>query len=572
MKRYQEILFIGVFLVVIFSVPAGQTVYEFVTNPGHRIQMIDLPEDLFVTPAKKVATDWATLTRLQAEVDSLGIEMVKAQTARLDTTQTWSDERALELADGMVESTRKLRESVIAYNRHVAGAANVHIHADTTSSYYRTLRALHRDLRDVQTMVSDGETPGDITAKIDEAKPEVATAIKYFGGHKKTILDYPALTLDALRRIMIGNEYLRPYEKEMEKVSIFANGIRPAFQFIYYALFSDLGDKGVLGRNGWFFYRPDVEYVTKNYVFDVRSKIVDANDRPFKENIVDSIVSFKNQLAERGIDLLVVIMPGKPSIYPDLLNEKMSAGSAGTFSHSLQFNKELRAAGVETVDLFAAFAQERKRDVESGDSIYLHTDTHFRSRGVLAAAKAVADRVKQYPWYQPGATEYEVDTLIVNRDGDIGTMTKLPAMKLRNLSFAFPSERTKCYQVWEVTRDASGAVVDRVMCWDTKDNARIGRVKRSAPIMILGDSFTRIYQTDAPQSAGWASHLARELSQPVFMLYNDGGASTLIRDAMVEKHLDALPSKKLVVWEIVERDIRFGEGGWRDVKLAARED
>jgi hypothetical protein len=572
MKRYQEVLFIGVFLVVIFSVPAGQTVYEFVTNPGHRIQMLDLAEDLLVTPVKKAAADWARLQRLQVEVDSLGIEMAAAQKAKSDTTQKWSEDRSSELADGMVLSVFKLRESVVAYNRHVAGAANQNIHADTTAPYYRTLRALHRDLRDVQKMVTDGEEPAAIAAKIEVAKPQAAAAVAHFGGHKKTILDYPALTLDALRRIMIGNEYLRPYEKEMEKVSIFANGIRPAFQFAYYALFGDLGDKGVLGRNGWFFYRPDVEYVTKNYVFNERSKIVDANDRPFKESIVDSIVSFKNQLAERGIDLLVVIMPGKPSIYPDMLNEKMSAGSAGTFSHSLQFNKELQAAGVETVDLFAAFAEERKRDAESGDSIYLHTDTHFRSRGVLAAARTVAERVKQYSWYQQGATEYEVDTLIVSRDGDIGTMTKLPAMKLRNLSFSFPPESTKCYQVWEVTRDADGAVADRVMCWDTRDNARIGRVKRSAPIMVLGDSFTRIYQTDPPQSAGWASHLARELSQPVFMLYNDGGASTLIRDALVEKHLNALPSKKLVVWEIVERDIRFGEGGWRDVKLAAREE
>jgi hypothetical protein len=30
-----------------------------------------------------------------------------------------------------------------------------------------------------------------------------------------------------------------------------------------------------------------------------------------------------------------------------------------------------------------------------------------------------------------------------------------------------------------------------------------------------------------------------------------------------------LKGKKLVVWEIVERDFRFGEEGWKDVPLPA---
>jgi hypothetical protein len=83
---------------------------------------------------------------------------------------------------------------------------------------------------------------------------------------------------------------------------------------------------------------------------------------------------------------------------------------------------------------------------------------------------------------------------------------------------------------------------------------------------VLGDSFSRIYQTDAPRSAGWISHLARELSQPLASIVNDGGASTLVRQTLARKQ-NVLRNKKLVVWEFVERDFRYGAEGWKEVDL-----
>ena len=231
---------------------------------------------------------------------------------------------------------------------------------------------------------------------------------------------------------------------------------------------------------------------------------------------------------------------------------------AGSFSHSLAMLSDLEMQGVAVVDLFAPFARERLRDKDAGDSLYLREDTHWRARGVRCAAKTVADRVRQYPWFSEGSTEYVLDSAVVERSGDIGTMSALPISIVRGRYGLFLPEKTLCYKVYHVKRDSQGNETGRLPYKDEY---------RTSSILVLGDSFSRIYQTDEPRSAGWVSHLAYELSQPVASLVNDGGASTLVRQSLARKP-NLLKGKKLVIWEVVERDFRYGNEGWKEVPLA----
>ena len=98
------------------------------------------------------------------------------------------------------------------------------------------------------------------------------------------------------------------------------------------------------------------------------------------------------------------------------------------------------------------------------------------------------------------------------------------------------------------------------------DTGELDRDAPDSPVLVLGDSFLRIYQTDAPRAAGFVSHLARALAQPVASIINDGGASTLVRQQLARAP-KLLAGKKVVVWEFVERDVRFGTEGWQDVPL-----
>jgi hypothetical protein len=89
-------------------------------------------------------------------------------------------------------------------------------------------------------------------------------------------------------------------------------------------------------------------------------------------------------------------------------------------------------------------------------------------------------------------------------------------------------------------------------------------------VLVLGDSFLRIYQQDEPGSAGFIAHLAKELKQPLSSLVSDGGASTLVRQELFRRP-GLLKNKRVVVWEFVERDIHLGTEGWQDVPLPPEE-
>jgi hypothetical protein len=228
--------------------------------------------------------------------------------------------------------------------------------------------------------------------------------------------------------------------------------------------------------------------------------------------------------------------------------------------HSQRAMKQLRERGVKTVDLFEPFARARKEDAKYGDSLYLARDTHWKVRGARIAANQVAARIKQFPWFSGlsgDRVEYALDTVEVIRHGDVGVMTALPEFTVRHLQMSFPTEKTLCHQVYKVERDTNGEVVSRQLYRDDF---------RRSKILVIGDSFSRIYQTDEPRSAGWISHLAYELSLPLASIVSDGGASTLVRQTLARKK-KVLKGKKLVVWEFVERDFRFGAEGWKNIKL-----
>jgi hypothetical protein len=87
-----------------------------------------------------------------------------------------------------------------------------------------------------------------------------------------------------------------------------------------------------------------------------------------------------------------------------------------------------------------------------------------------------------------------------------------------------------------------------------------------SPVLVLGDSFSRIFQTDEPQDAGFIAQLARYLGQPVASLVNDGGAATLVRQE-VARRPRILEHRKVVIWEFTERDLRLATEGWQVIPI-----
>ncbi len=89
----------------------------------------------------------------------------------------------------------------------------------------------------------------------------------------------------------------------------------------------------------------------------------------------------------------------------------------------------------------------------------------------------------------------------VRRHGDLVEMLRVPQIER-----ALEPESLACLQV---VRSDTGTPY---------------RDSPESEVLILGDSFLRIYEQDEPGAAGFIAHLARELGRPLTSIVNDGGA------------------------------------------------
>jgi hypothetical protein len=546
MKKSTTLIFIVIFLLMIFSVPVVQAVVEL-KNDG-TVQIVELFNDVSVEPLKRSET----INKYSNEITS-NIDTIKSLIGA-DGSGTMDSSKVSIITELLVNSKNHTIELIKSCN-----TVNRYVYADKNDKRLLTAKRTLAEITALNKELENGKlVQGNFVNGITSVETNIHQLKKAFP--EINTIQMPLVIIKNLFSLFWDSRYIRPYEKKIENASVFASGARPLMAFFRYWLFNDLGDKGIYGKKGFFFYRPDVQYTYKPYINNLQnyanpfSNVVDPELLKTNEFPVEKIVEFRDQLREKGIDLLVTIVPGKPSIY----SEYLSKGNSGKFeSPSMRFIRELDSAGVKVVDLFTPFINEKKNDLDTEDLLYLKKDTHWKARGAWLAASIVAERIKKYPWYQDGVIEYIIDTVEVMRDGDIAQMSTLPNVKINELQCHFPAEKTKCYQVSKVSRDGNGEIAGKVLYKDDYKNSKI---------LLLGDSFSRIYQTDEPRSAGWISHIAYHLKQPLATIVNDGGASTIVREILARKNY-LLKNKKLVVWEFVERDIRYGENGWKSISL-----
>lgn len=410
------------------------------------------------------------------------------------------------------------------------------------------------------------------------------------------------------------SRYLRAFEKKVEDENALVLAVRPRYQLAVWNIFNDPGEKVVLGtgEGRWLFYRQDVEFLVQPSPLDVRSAKLD--------NPVQAILRFRDQLKAKGVELLVVITPGKPSIYP----ERLTGSVINSAGHGKAILDSLTKLGLNTVDLYTPLLAAKADDAKLGP-LYLNDDTHWTPRGAELAAGVIAGKVREM--VDAGivdigekSIDYVASDSLADRMGDIGEMSGLnkfnvfkvqqvtghvvmqqniierigmaqsSANCLDSLMKDCPERDDSCYFAKNSPCDEDDAACVRALtkscpkgnAFDSCYNARMWPCEesdslyydttrtpfkddfRKAKILILGDSFSRIYQTDSPVNAGWIAHFAKEMGRPVASIVSDGGASTLVREKLARK-AGVLKGKKLLIWEFVERDLRFGAEGWKEV-------
>jgi lysophospholipase L1-like esterase len=440
----------------------------------------------------------------------------------------------------MVESSAKLNDAWFAARESIAGGGEVgeslegvvsalsdleavalsvngYAELDTAESDYKLLKL-------ADTLVAALEDEPETFKTVDSTLKAVVAEFGHFSVWRAIsgIKHYGVWT----------SRYLRAFENKVEDENALVLAFRPKYQLAVWNVFKDPGEKVVLGagEGRWLFYRQDVEFLVQPSPLDVRSAKLD--------NPIQAILKFRDQLKAKGVELLVVITPGKPSIYPERLTGIDGLKLAG---HGKAILDSLTKLGLNTVDLYTPLLSAKADDAKLG-ALYLDDDTHWTPRGAELAAGEIAKKVNamvdagQVNIGEP-SMDYVVSDSLADRMGDIGEMSGL--------------NKFNVFKVQQVT----GHVVSPF-----KDDFR------KSKILILGDSFSRIYQTDSPVNAGWIAHFAKNISRPVSSIVSDGGASTLVREKLARK-AGVLKGKKLLIWEFVERDLRFGAEGWKTIEF-----
>jgi hypothetical protein len=335
-----------------------------------------------------------------------------------------------------------------------------------------------------------------------------------------------------LWRLLPHGAELKAAEKELETESVVSEWLLPRVQLLLVKL--GAGNEQVyLGRDGWLFYRPDVDYITGPPFLEPKIMAHRAHSAVVQSDPVRAIVNFRDQLAARGIDLIAVPVPMKPGVEPGRLSARTSQNRVLQNASFADFKAQLEKSGVRVFDPATSLPR-------GNAPLYLGTDTHWRPETMETVVENLARFIGQ-----PSSPAGRVTNRTINGVGDIARMLKLAESQNR-----YPPEAVTIHEVtpWQPAKEAD--------------------------ILLLGDSFSNIFSLAAMgwgESAGFAEHLSRALGgQPLDCILRNSDGAFATREMLgreLARGRDRLAGKKLVIWEFAARELAFGDWKMLEMKL-----
>ena len=335
------------------------------------------------------------------------------------------------------------------------------------------------------------------------------------------------------------------YEKDLKAESFLTQFVLPPTQELM-AYAGSGNEKAYVGRQGWLFYRPGIDYCTESGFLNAwhMARRADSGTewRPAPQpDPRTAILLFHRQLAERNVRLVLMPTPDKATIHPERFSSRYEGRRMIVHNPSYrEFLLELDAQGVLVCDVTETLARYRDR---SGKAVYLATDTHWRPEATELAAAELGRLIEEKVLLAPTAANrnWRQTSKEVKNLGDVAMM-----LKLRRNQSVFGEELVTIRPV----TNAAGEP------W---------RPDPAAEILVLGDSFANIYSLEMMNwghAAGLAEQLSFTLGRSVdTILRNDDGAYATRE--MLSRELargeDRLAGKKVVVWQFAARELAVGD-------------
>lgn len=244
------------------------------------------------------------------------------------------------------------------------------------------------------------------------------------------------------------------------------------------------------------------------------------------------IQEYASALKVLGVDLVLVPVPAKASIYP----EKLAADLTLTDALSQKpFLDKIASTGIQVADLETLFRQHRAAHPD--EALYCATDSHWSPRGAELAAQAVAKHLASLAAVSgAGKTSFTITAPeALEFHGDLLTDAEKASL---------PPESLPLRKVSPATAGPS-------------------------PVLVMGDSHCQVFRTGGPMlatDAGFIDHLAAALSMPIDEVSSQASGADQPRADIARrtvKEPDFWSSRKVVIWLFTARE--FTQGKWRTI-------
>jgi len=299
----------------------------------------------------------------------------------------------------------------------------------------------------------------------------------------------------------------------------------------------------VAGSDGWLFFGGELRLLSLGRFWGNDAVKMSRAHKPDLADPIPAIVDFQQQLKARGIELLVVPVPPKASVYPEKIVSGFDVRTKDPAPVLHQFYSELRAAGIDVLDLSALFIQ--KRDDRRG-AVFCKTDSHWSGVGCVLAAEAIADKIRPRLSGSAASNDYAAEWKEAQISGDLDGLLAKDGHKPGPEKIAIQS----------VSKKSNGAAVEP---------------DANSPLLLLGDSHTLVYHEFLAERAGLVDQLALQLGFAPDLIGTRGSGATPVRINLYRhsaKDFGYLAKKKVIVWCFAAREFTEATEGWEKRPIA----
>lgn len=279
-------------------------------------------------------------------------------------------------------------------------------------------------------------------------------------------------------------------------------------------LFHDTGPRVRPGCQGWLFLTDEMR--------------INHHARANAETKAKAVIDVQRRLNQRGIQLLVAVVPDKSRIAAEHLCGLDRPAELARRAE--EWTATLNQAGVSALNLAPTLQP-------LGASAYLRTDTHWSETGANAAARAIAQQVQAMGIHAtPQKTFATLSNAAALRAGDL---VHLAGIDWLPLSWQPTPETVAATQVSEQPQAAQ----------DGGDNLDDLFGDEGLPnVALIGTSFSR--------NSNFVGFLQLALGAPVGSFAKDGGEFSGGANQYFSNPAFRDTPPKLLIWEIPERDLQ----------------